>query len=986
MLGFTGRRRQGMALALNDNSCVLIHGAGWSPGLLKRRSSQWEDPRRYQMIVSTLIRWFLSAKEPRNFITKRGCLPIAILVTKDVPLSMNRGDTERFRAFQRSIGLLDLKLQSFANAIRQLGSSVGLLDSTTCIQERLPQILRLFRENASRLFKTGVVMQDPDAQAHTSQRYERRSDSWRETRRQSLALSAGSLNINTFPSQLKSLATDLITFVDRLNDVPEFVDTAVHTTHGPVVESCRAFAGDLQYRADCLSEFEDKLDDIAVVRHINELTGDIGSQADHLMNALHGFIEVGIPAILYSQERTATNLQNLSAVATFFSAVTATTIQVQLGIYATRNRTDFYNIYLMPCGSVAMNAQLAYHLFSYSSAQPPAVNAIVTAFTAFTSFTLLCVGMWFAFERLTYSRTQGRRWLLQIIDDGIKDLWKAKSLVGASLRFIYNVYIRWKNITRGVGGICFRVVRRNRSSAPSDLQDNTKADEEAQRDEVQYGAMPENPIVGECSRSKPPRRRYPWPVRTESRGQNQPTKPASVSLDNQTSGDVTMSLNHPMALSPTSAIPSVTYVAQGERRFSRQLNAIRAGLFQRSLVGTQDFLVDVGVGMPKLRTQLVLKLPSHHIGQVGHLQFSPDGQSFATCSWDRAAYVWKIQNEEPGNSTEFKMLGRLVHPGMPDGTDIGRVIWSPSGQQLVTQYRGSIALWNPMKNMYYQKHAVRRQHVQSVVWMPSGSGFLSTEWIPSLEIQSREPISQAAALRGSELVKFDVTGRQVASQTYKLYWLQVWDLAIMPDEKRVVTVASLVQSQNEYRPINTDHQKRILVYNLETGTTESQMPLMVDVRGIMLGKTGTIDRALVSYENNVPQAWHIEQDNPEKTSRLKLIKTYYPKYSTSYYVSLLWSLQGSATLGHLAEIPVYLQHREVSGEICIWDLPTGNLIHTHFVPSSQEFTGLAQNPKPAGNNFMFASAMTDGTVNIWITATEPTSSTSSNTGSASKIT
>ncbi|KAF8702941.1 negative gluconeogenesis, partial [Rhizoctonia solani] len=784
MLGFTGRRRQGMALALNDNSCVLIHGAGWSPGLLKRRSS-----------VRTVSSEFgdVAVGGPEKIsddCQHRGCLPIAILVTKDVPLSMNRGDTERFRAFQRSIGLLDLKLQSFANAIRQLGSSVGLLDSTTCIQERLPQILRLFRENASRLFKTGVVMQDPDAQAHTSQRYERRSDSWRETRRQSLALSAGSLNINTFPSQLKSLATDLITFVDRLNDVPEFVDTAVHTTHGPVVESCRAFAGDLQYRADCLSEFEDKLDDIAVVRHINELTGDIGSQADHLMNALHGFIEVGIPAILYSQERTATNLQNLSAVSLTFSIASA------------------------------MNAQLAYHLFSYSSAQPPAVNAIVTAFTAFTSFTLLCVGMWFAFERLTYSRTQGRRWLLQIIDDGIKDLWKAKSLVGASLRFIYNAYIRWKNITRGVGGICFRVVRRNRSSAPSDLQDNTKADEEAQRDEVQYGAMPENPIVGECSRSKPPRRRYPWPVRTESGGQNQPTKPASVSLDNQTSGDVTMSLNHPMALSPTSAIPSVTYVAQGERRFSRQvgsgLNAIRAGLFQRSLVGTQDFLVDVGVGMPKLRTQLVLKLPSHHIGQVGHLQFSPDGQSFATCSWDRAAYVWKIQKEEPGNSTEFKMLGRLVHPGMPDGTDIGRVIWSPSGQQLVTQYRGSIALWNPMK---------------------------------------------------------DVTGRQVASQTYKLYWLQVWDLAIMPDEKRVVTVASLVQSQNEYRPINTEHQKRILVYNLETGTTESQMPLMADVRGIMLGKTGTIDRALVSYENNVPQAWHIEQDNPEKTSRLKLIKS-----------------------------------------------------------------------------------------------------------------
>jgi hypothetical protein len=41
------------------------------------------------------------------------------------------------------------------------------------------------------------------------------------------------------------------------------------------------------------------------------------------------------------------------------------------------------------------------------------------------------------------------------------------------------------------------------------------------------------------------------------------------------------------------------------------------------------------------------------------------------------------------------MMGRLVHPGIPDVADVGRVAWSPTGDQLVTQYRGSIALWNP---------------------------------------------------------------------------------------------------------------------------------------------------------------------------------------------------------------------------------------------------------------------------------------------------
>ena len=39
------------------------------------------------------------------------------------------------------------------------------------------------------------------------------------------------------------------------------------------------------------------------------------------------FIEVGVPTIRFAQEHGANNLLNLSTVATFFSAVTATTLQ-----------------------------------------------------------------------------------------------------------------------------------------------------------------------------------------------------------------------------------------------------------------------------------------------------------------------------------------------------------------------------------------------------------------------------------------------------------------------------------------------------------------------------------------------------------------------------------------------------------------------------------------------------------------------------------
>jgi WD repeat-containing protein 26 len=53
----------------------------------------------------------------------------------------------------------------------------------------------------------------------------------------------------------------------------------------------------------------------------------MGEHIDSITNTLSMFIEVGVPTIRFAQKHGAMNLQNLSTVATFFSAVTATTLQ-----------------------------------------------------------------------------------------------------------------------------------------------------------------------------------------------------------------------------------------------------------------------------------------------------------------------------------------------------------------------------------------------------------------------------------------------------------------------------------------------------------------------------------------------------------------------------------------------------------------------------------------------------------------------------------
>lgn len=64
-----------------------------------------------------------------------------------------------------------------------------------------------------------------------------------------------------------------------------------------------------------------------VQRYLQDLTVEIGDHIDTITNNLSVFIEVGVPTIRFAQKHGATNLLNLSTVATFFSAVTATTLQ-----------------------------------------------------------------------------------------------------------------------------------------------------------------------------------------------------------------------------------------------------------------------------------------------------------------------------------------------------------------------------------------------------------------------------------------------------------------------------------------------------------------------------------------------------------------------------------------------------------------------------------------------------------------------------------
>ena len=142
------------------------------------------------------------------------------------------------RSRRRRINTLDRELRNFANAARQLGSSVGILSSAFHLRERLVQVLFLFRENAADLFPRCVHHQSLESYADQRHRTEESSTATGKRRRSPHKklphIARPSLpkevDVEEFPQQLKAFAQDIANFLKSLNEFPEFTDEVVNNS------------------------------------------------------------------------------------------------------------------------------------------------------------------------------------------------------------------------------------------------------------------------------------------------------------------------------------------------------------------------------------------------------------------------------------------------------------------------------------------------------------------------------------------------------------------------------------------------------------------------------------------------------------------------------------------------------------------------------------------------------------------------------------
>ncbi|KAG8756476.1 hypothetical protein FRC11_005278, partial [Ceratobasidium sp. 423] len=348
------------------------------------------------------------------------------------------------------------------------------------------------------------------------------------------------------------------------------------------------------------------------------------------------------------------------------------------------------------------------------------------------------------------------------------------------------------------------------------------------------------------------------------------------------------------------------------------------------------------VYVPTLRTMRCSQLLMEHMALVSHLQFSPDGKLLATCSWDGTALIWRVGT---GSLGEFELRHKLPHP-VQFGGFINQVAWSPNGSQLVTKQTNSIKLWNPETGV----HVItidRRRDVQAITWMPKGSRFLSIEWKTGSS-QAGKRMYHMENILGSDLVILGTDGSHHLG--HYIPRLQVWDVVVVPNEERVVAVATLLRSERDRRPVKSRHEKRILIYNLRTKEIEKYTRyLSCRTLGISLLHTEEGNDVLVSYEGKAPpQVWHIDRAPGEDKHRISLARTYFTRNPVD--------LVGPSYFGGTKD--TFVLSASQGGEIYIWERSSGVLLHSFKAPD-QELTNLAWNHKsPSG--FMLADKESQG--------------------------
>ncbi|KAF8146964.1 hypothetical protein K438DRAFT_1944325 [Mycena galopus ATCC 62051] len=904
---------------------------------------------------------------------------------KDVPTVDEHRQTAgaaTFHKFQGRIEALDKQLRNFANATRQLGSSVAILSSAFHLRERIGQILFLYRENAADLFPRKITHAPQTVADPKIKRRKTKTRGYSAPPHVARPAIDEHLDLEKFPEQFEALANSIVTFGRCLNEFPEFTDESINA-------SITSFEGDLRYWASCLQVYHGQFRYPAVQRYVHDLTAEMGEHIDIITSTLVMFVEVGVPTIRFGQRHKTDNLLNLSTVATFFSAVTATTLQFSFNILGTPLRDAvncFWFASLVFSIAAAVNSllgltwkQAMYRspghrvpwwvliwikrsplvflvmsvacfsvglvLFAFASGQSRVTTTITTVFTSITNFGLVAVSVWFASERYIYLRYRGRRWLSDVLDD-VNDRFLAIPGVDKIRRFFRGCKKRLRAGRKAITRLTSKTVHLLQRDSDSEKSDDLEGGHilpvsnghtrDTTASASAMTSVTHLPAVFETTTTAPP---SPEPSALPNTPTLSTMPTAGSEAVSPTTGPSRGKLLWKSAMQTVKmrAVAAAPFGPRTPRRQRTSSSGTNFGDRKRTLADEPIKAVlarsRITTLRPKLAKLIATEALEAHQALVRHLQFSPDGNFLATSSWDRTSIIWRIDR---GTLTSHRVLAHAK--GF-----VGQVAWSDTGNMLLTKLVRGMKVWT--EDGVCQKTIDRQTNVESITWWPGSEAFLSVE--------------------GNTVTKLDLRGNIL--DQYDFGRMKLHDVAVTPDGTRLLGVGPLLESPTGLHPSKSPAEKRLVVYNTELKQIEHQTPVLNDVRDVTLARNtrqGLV--ALVSYENKAPpQLWKMEllkdrENAALLVARLTLRHTYMPKRPVEF--------AGPSYFGGKDDQLVLCASK--AGDIHIWDQESGTLLR-YIRPAQQsgDMTCIAWNH--AADPFMFATGSHDGGVRIWTQPEDP---------------
>ncbi|KAF8524660.1 hypothetical protein BU17DRAFT_84727 [Hysterangium stoloniferum] len=803
---------------------------------------------------------------------------------------------------------LDRDLQQFQNAVQELGSSLVLVVSIQRMRDQASMIFWILEDNAARLFS-----QSPSQFQPFSEKLQGNLGTG-PTQAPGLYTFHGSLKptVETLHTELKAMADEIDNLKMAMFEFPEFNMDNDNWPLGQITE-------DFLYWSDCLLPHLEGHHLKPVQLYIQDLSKEMGDHFQEISRRLVSFTS-RVPAVLMLQRRAISNLQNLSTMATFFSAVTATMLQFSIpsgrsgGLGEAVNAFWFGSLVLSVAS--ALNAFLAYTWRSamYSRLNPnlwrwirlsPAVFLILSVISFLAGLSCFAVA------------SQGRGTQIVVFACELLSISTLAALL------LLTIGDKWK----------YSQLQHPRKSRADKSRGSGTINNESRRG-PSYGistAHSSSSSIGEDS----------FAHRLSSVSM---TPRRNILISPETSPDHLV-------------VPGLLE-EPGRERYSGSLSSLDRRTRQRPLrrlvgkmLGINRVLQASNDAQMAARLTSQLKLVAFTGVQirlegeplVGYPAFSPDGNTLAV-----SGPIHTLRCDV--TSSECK---QIVSRENYMGSGQRQVAWSCSGNHLLTWTNQSrfIDVWtendaSPLR-----------------ITRPRGIGLLigiQHPKDPTNETETDHTTSEFVIVEGTGMNKLtlvDVQGNVYASGSHSFADIRIDHVDVScwrPDIRGwfVALAVTVTRSPNGLKPVYATPMRKLKVFNLNKPDFQCDIPIWHEVEDVKFSPNG--QTVAVNYRANPPQIWSIKRGRNEMISLTLLRKLLAQSPLTRFRGRLSWL--GS---GH------FLLAVTIAGELYFWRRDRDVAVHVVRAADNDEDKTVEVGCKMVGNDFTFAVRSQDGVVRIW---------------------